>query len=51
MPDHTEIIDSAAEQDERCPFYPVDTGNPIVAAMSVLIVIGLIAAMFLVVPK
>lgn len=47
---NTGPAENATEQDERYPYFPVDTGNPVVAAMSVLIVLGLIAACFLVTP-
>lgn len=40
--------DVETEQDERYPYYPVATGNPLTAALSVLLVLGLIAATFLV---
>lgn len=50
MWENTEAADSAAEQDERYPYYPVDAGNPITAAMFAVLLLGLISATFLVVP-
>lgn len=47
MWDNTEPTDPGVDRHDRAPL-PVDTGNPLVAAMSVLAVLGLMAAMFLV---
>lgn len=38
------------EQDDRYPFYPVDTGSPIVAAILAICAVGAVAAIFVVRP-
>lgn len=44
-------FDADDEQDtERYPFYPVETGSPIAAAILVICVVGLFAAIVMVQP-
>lgn len=35
------------DPDERYPFYPVETGSPIAAAILVICVVGVLAALYL----
>jgi len=42
MLDNTGSPDNADEQAERYPYFPVDTGNPMAAAISTVVVVVLL---------